>query len=341
MQNHATEPIFHPSEPKVGFPECGSETENAPVTFAYEPPPTRIVFGRGTVNQIRAEVERLHGKRVLLLARHAGADRVTDELGELLVARFGGATMHTPVEVTERALNVLHEHSADCVVALGGGSTTGLAKALAVRTGVPQLILPTTYAGSEVTPVLGETENGVKKTRSGPEIQPETVIYDVDLTLDLPTEVTVTSAVNALAHAVEARGHNPYVDALADKAISGIVHALSGNPSTVDARIELLRSAWLAGTCLSVGMGLHHKLCHVLGGTFGLPHAATHTVVLPYVVTDRELARTIQGIATRFGVPTSLRELGMAEGDLPKAAEQAGDERALGILTRAWRGVAP
>ncbi|GLZ29567.1 maleylacetate reductase [Lentzea sp. NBRC 105346] len=311
------------------------------MTFTYEAPPTRIVFGRGTVAQVRGEVERLHGTRVLLLARHAGADRIAAELEDIPTTRFGGAAMHTPVEVTERALTILKEHGADCVVALGGGSTTGLAKALAARTGVPQLILPTTYAGSEVTPVLGETEHGVKKTRSGKEIQPETVIYDVDLTLDLPIDVTVTSAINALAHAVEARNANPYVDAIAHRAIHGIVHALSGNPSTVDARTELLQSAWLAGTCLSVGMGLHHKLCHVLGGTFGLPHAATHTVVLPHVIAPEPLATTIHEIARRFGVPTSLRELGMAEQDLPKAAEQVQHDRALDILTRAWRGVTP
>lgn len=309
------------------------------MTFTYEPPSGRVVFGRGTVAQVRDEVERLGGTRVLLLARHLGADRVTTELGPLQVARFGGATMHTPVEVTERALGVLREHNADCVVALGGGSTTGLSKALAVRTGAPQLILPTTYAGSEVTPVLGETEHGVKKTRSAKEIQPQTVIYDVDLTLDLPTDVTVTSAINALAHAVEALGANPYVDAIAGKAIDGIIHALSGNPSTVDARAELLWAAWLAGTCLSVGMGLHHKLCHVLGGSFGLPHSATHTVVLPHVIAPSPLAITIHQIAVRFGVPTSLRELGMAESDLPKAAEMAGDPRALDVLTAAWRGV--
>src|SRR5580704_3781141 len=146
--------------------------------------PSRVLFGMGTLNQVRAEAERLGAARVLLLSGPSlrkQADRVRDALGDLLAAEFDGAVMHTPVEVTERALAVLTDHRADCLVAIGGGSTTGLAKALAVRTDLPQIILPTTYAGSEVTPVLGETANGVKTTRSAPEILPETVIYDVEL----------------------------------------------------------------------------------------------------------------------------------------------------------------
>ncbi|WP_329789814.1 maleylacetate reductase [Lentzea sp. DG1S-22] len=307
------------------------------MSFTFEPGRTRVVFGRGTASTVRAEVERLGAARVLLIARHGG-DRVAAELGPLLVTRFTGAAMHTPVEVTERALALLHEHSADCVVSVGGGSSTGLSKALSVRAGVPQVVLPTTYAGSEVTPVLGETASGRKKTRRDAAVQPDTVIYDVDLTLDLPLDVTVTSALNALAHAVAARGNeNPLVDAIAAKAIEGVLHALSENPSTVEARTELLASAWLAGTCLaSVPMGLHHKLAHVLGGSFGMPHAATHTALLPHTA-PADLARRIHGTATRFGAATSLRDLGMAESDLPRAAEIAEHPEALRVLTNAWR----
>jgi alcohol dehydrogenase class IV len=311
------------------------------VSFTFEPPRTRVVFGRGTVASVRAEAERLGVTQVLLIARHGG-DKVAAELGPLLAARFTGATMHTPVEVTERALALLHEHGANGVVSVGGGSSTGLSKALSVRAGVPQIIIPTTYAGSEVTPVLGETASGLKKTRRDPAVQPDTVIYDVDLTLDLPLDVTVTSALNALAHAVTARGNeNPLIDAIATKAIDGILHALSGNPSTVDARTELLHSAWLAGTCLaSVPMGLHHKLAHVLGGSFGLPHAATHTALLPHTA-PADLAEQIHDTATRFGAATSLRELGMAESDLYRAAEIAERSDALRVLTNAWRDAPP
>ena len=307
------------------------------MSFTFEPARTRVVFGRGTAATVRAEAERLGAARVLLIARHGG-DKVAAELGSLLAARFTGAAMHTPVEVTERALASLREHSADCVVSVGGGSSTGLSKALSVRAGVPQIIIPTTYAGSEVTPVLGETASGLKKTRRDAAIQPDTVIYDVDLTLDLPIDVTVTSALNALAHAVAARGHeNPLIDAIATKAIDGILSALGGNPSTVEARTALLSSAWLAGTCLaSVPMGLHHKLAHVLGGSFGLPHAATHTALLSHTA-PADLAKQVHDTAVRFGAATSLRELGMAESDLSRAAEIAEHPDALRVLTNAWR----
>ncbi|WP_281249392.1 iron-containing alcohol dehydrogenase [Lentzea xinjiangensis] len=307
------------------------------MSFTFEPGRTRVVFGRGTASSVRAEVERLGAHRVLLIARHGG-DEVAAALGPLLAARFTGAAMHTPVEVTERALTSLREHGADCVVSVGGGSSTGLSKALSVRAGVPQVVLPTTYAGSEVTPVLGETAEGLKKTRRDATIQPDTVIYDVDLTLDLPLGVTVTSAFNALAHAIAARGNeNPLVDAIATKAIEGVLHALSGDPVSVEARTELLSSAWLAGTCLaSVPMGLHHKLAHVLGGSFGMPHAATHTALLSYTA-PADLAKLIHDTATRFGSATSLRALGMAESDLSRAAEIAEHPDALRVLTNAWR----
>jgi alcohol dehydrogenase class IV/protocatechuate 3,4-dioxygenase beta subunit len=326
--------------------------------FVHSPSPTRVVFGAGTVAAVAEEVRRVGGSRVLLLARPRHAERVAAALGELVVARFGGARMHTPVEVTAQALEVLNSAAADCVVAVGGGSTTGLAKALAVRTGVPQVILPTTYAGSEVTPVLGETENGKKTTRRSPEIRPETVIYDVDLTVGLPVATTVTSAINALAHAVEALYSpeaNPLVDAVALQAIRGITHALPTiveRPSDVNARAELLESAWLAGTCLSVSMGLHHQLCHQLGGRFDLPHAETHTVMLPQVMAYMEneapaalakvaetldvpdAAAAVFDLVTSLGGPTSLRELGLAESSLDGIEPAA-------VLRAAWEGRRP
>ncbi|WP_433622127.1 maleylacetate reductase and hydroxyquinol 1,2-dioxygenase domain-containing protein [Nocardia sp. CA-120079] len=315
-------------------------------SFVYQAQPVRVVFG--SVGQVRAEVERLGASRVLLLARPRSAAVVREALGPLLAAEFDGAAMHTPVAVTEQALKILTEHDADCVVAIGGGSTTGLSKALAARTGVPQVILPTTYAGSEVTPVVGETENGRKTTRSSPEILPETVIYDLELTRGLPVPISVVSAINALAHAVEALYSpqaNPVVDGMALDAIARIgrsLPVLMTDESNVDARKDLLEAAWLAGTCLAtVGMSLHHKLCHTLGGSFDLPHAETHTVILPHAMAynapaaPKVMARIAEALGAtdapsavydliaNCGGPVSLRDLGFVETDIPRAAELA------------------
>ncbi|MET9692629.1 maleylacetate reductase and hydroxyquinol 1,2-dioxygenase domain-containing protein [Streptomyces sp. NPDC006514] len=325
--------------------------------FLYSSQSARVVFGTGTLDRLRQEVEQLDCVRVLVLTppeQAALAERARDVLGPLAVAEFTGAAMHTPVEVTERALRVVGDLAVDCLVAIGGGSTTGLSKALAVRTGLPQIVVPTTYAGSEVTPVLGETENGVKTTRSSPEILPETVVYDVELTLGLPIPVSVTSGVNAMAHAVEALyapQANPVTDGLALRAISLLAGALPrivADPADRDARADALQGAWLAGICLgTVGMGLHHKLCHTLGGSFDLPHAQTHTVVLPHAMaynasaaaeTMRRIAGALAGpgagvlpdaptavydLIAGLGGPLSLRELGLAADDLPRAVELA------------------
>jgi alcohol dehydrogenase class IV/protocatechuate 3,4-dioxygenase beta subunit len=311
----------------------------------------RTVFGAGTVRRVPDEVRLLGGERALVLStpgRAGLAVRVRAQLGPLAAGHFDGAAMHTPVEVTQRALDALNEVGADCLVSVGGGSATGLSKALAARTGLPQLAIPTTYAGSEVTPVLGETADGVKTTRSEPGIQPQTVLYDVDLTLSLPVAISVSSGINALAHAVEAlysAGAEPVTDALAVEAIGLLGRALPGivrDPADREARAEALRGAWLAGLCLaSVPMGLHHKLCHTLGGSFGLPHAETHTIVLPHAMAYnapaapeamRRIARALDtpdaptgvyDLIVRLGGALSLAKLGLREEDLDRAAERA------------------
>ncbi|MCK8681707.1 maleylacetate reductase and hydroxyquinol 1,2-dioxygenase domain-containing protein [Streptomyces lichenis] len=351
-------------------------------TFVHTSHPSRVVFGSGRIGQLAEEVRRLGGGRVLLLSgpsQAKAAARVRDALGGLVVAEFDGAAMHTPVEATERALAVVRQAGADCLVSVGGGSSTGLSKALAVRTGLPQVVVPTTYAGSEVTPVLGETHGGRKTTRSSAGILPETVVYDVDFTVSMPLALSVASAVNALAHAVEAlyaEDANPVTDRQALAAVALIGRALprlADDPADRDARSDLLEAAWLAGTCLAaVGMGLHHKLCHTLGGTFGLPHAQTHTVMLPHVMAYTAAApageKAMKRIASALGVPDaaggvydlvaslggplSLRELGMAEEDLARAGALAtatpyphprrptADSLA-GLLADAWHGRRP
>ncbi|MGI5142208.1 maleylacetate reductase and hydroxyquinol 1,2-dioxygenase domain-containing protein [Streptomyces sp. CA-106110] len=349
-------------------------------TFVHSSRSSRVVFGFGTVDRLREEVGRLGCSRVLLLSSRVPADasaRVREALGDLVVAEFDGAVMHTPVEVTEQALAVLRDASADCLVAVGGGSTTGLSKALALRTDLPQVILPTTYAGSEVTPVLGETRDGRKVTQSSAAILPETVVYDVNFSSTLPLALSVTSGVNALAHAVEAlysAESNPLTDQQALDAISRIARALprlADDPADPGAHADLLHAAWLAGTCLAtVGMGLHHKLCHTLGGSFDLPHAETHTVVLPHAMAYNapavpEVMRRIadalgtadapsgvHDLVTSLGGPTSLRDLGMPESGLARAAELAAAtpypnprevtaEGVAALLSDAWHGRRP
>jgi maleylacetate reductase len=312
-------------------------------SFTYAANPVRVVFGRGTLGALGDEARRLGMGRVLLIGtpRHAG--KAVEALGPLLAARFEDATMHTPVDVTERALKVVAEHDVDGVVAIGGGSATGLAKAIALHTDLPQLIVPTTYAGSELTEVLGQTGDGRKTTQKTPKVRPETVLYDVDLTLGLPVPLSAASGLNALAHAVEARyapDANPMTDLLAAEATKLLTSALpriARDPSDVDARTDALRGAWLAGTCLdAVSMGLHHRLCHLLGGKFGLPHAETHAVLLPYVMAHKGLedADEIFELAASLPIPHSLAELGLTEADIADEPEAA-------LLRQAIAGTRP
>ncbi|MEV7043203.1 maleylacetate reductase and hydroxyquinol 1,2-dioxygenase domain-containing protein [Amycolatopsis sp. NPDC051061] len=312
-------------------------------SFTYAANPVRVVFGRGTLSTLGDEARRLGLRRVLLVSSPRYAGQAADVLGPLLAARFEDAAMHTPVDVTERALKVVAEHDVDGVVAVGGGSATGLAKAIALHTDLPQLIVPTTYAGSELTEVLGQTADGRKTTQKTPKVRPETVLYDVDLTLGLPVPFSAASGLNALAHAVEARyapDANPMTDLLAAEAtrlLTSALPRLAQDPSDVDARTDALRGAWLAGTCLdAVEMGLHHRLCHLLGGKFGLPHAETHAVLLPYVMAHKGLADAgdVFELAHCLPIPHSLAELGLTEADI--AGEPEAD-----LLRQALNGTRP
>ena len=349
--------------------------------FIYQPISTRVIFGRGAVSRIKDEAERLGARRALVLSTpgrgEALARQVAGLLGEHSAGIHAGAVMHTPVEATERALKVVMDRSADAVIAVGGGSTTGLGKAIALRTDLPQIVLPTTYAGSEVTPVLGETQGGVKTTQKNPKILPEVVIYDVDLTMDLPAPVAATSGMNAIAHAVEAlyaKDGNPVASLIAEEGITALARALprlAEGPAQIEPRSEALYGAWLCGQVLGmVGMALHHKLCHVLGGAFDLPHAQTHSVLLPHSAAynapaAREaMARAARGLgasdapkalfdlAGRLGAKRSLRELGMPEGGIERAVETTmaapyWNPRPLdpvairNLLVRAWNGEPP
>jgi maleylacetate reductase len=321
-------------------------------SFGYTPLQTRVVFGRGTLGRVAAESEALGCRRAFVVsdAYHAkgAAAAVRESLGDRAVGFSSDAVMHTPVEVTDRVLKSVAQASADCLVSLGGGSTTGLSKALALRTGLPQIAIPTTYAGSEATPILGQTEHGRKTTLRSEKVLPRVIIYDVDLTLGMPAGLSVVSGMNAVAHAVEAlyaKDGNPVTSLLAEQGIGAFARALPlivADPRHPEARSDALFGAWLCGNCLgTVGMSLHHKLCHTLGGSFDLPHAETHTVILPHAASfnataaPRALARVAQALgvdhpggglfdlARRLGAPTSLKTIGMSESDLDRAAELA------------------
>jgi maleylacetate reductase len=319
--------------------------------FVFDGLPMRVIFGDGTLNELPAEVERLGPKRVLVLCTPEQRDQATmvaERLGKRSVGLFDQATMHTPVTVTEAALAVVRDRDVDGVVSVGGGSTIGLGKAIALRTDLPQVAVPTTYAGSEMTPIIGETKDGEKTTQRTRRVLPETTIYDVSLTLTLPASISATSGMNAIAHAVEAlyaEERNPIISLMAEAAIGALARALpviTAEPHDGEARREALYGAWLCGVALgSVGMALHHKLCHVLGGTFDLPHAPTHTVILPHAVAynaagapdamarvaralgTQDAATGLYDLAKRLNAPLALSAIGMREADLERAATLA------------------
>jgi maleylacetate reductase len=347
--------------------------------FTFPGITTRVIFGSGTLAQAGEELARLGHSRAMVLStpnQEDDAKALADRLGEKAAGVFAGAAMHTPTEVTEQAVQAFRDLRADCVISLGGGSTTGLGKAIAVRTGADQIVIPTTYAGSEMTDILGETAAGEKTTRRDPAIRPEVVIYDVDLTLTLPAGLTVTSALNAIAHAMEAfyaPDRNPVIEAMcrdAMRAFQWSIPVLIANPTDRDARADALYAAWCCSTALGqVSMALHHKLAHVLGGSFGLPHAETHAVLLPHTTAYNaaQVPDLLAPIAEVFGQPAGaglwdfansvnaplrLADLGLAQADLPRAAEIAmrnkywnprpfteADIR--NLLQAAWEGTRP
>ncbi len=348
--------------------------------FTYVAQAARVIFGSGTLDRLAGEIEALGLGRVLVLAtpqQVAEAEAVAGRIGGRAAGIFGGARMHTPVEVTTEAMARVERDGIDGLVALGGGSTIGLSKAIALRTDLPQIVVPTTYAGSEMTSILGQTENGAKTTLKSPKVLPEVVIYDVDLTLSLPAGLSAVSGMNAIAHAVEAlyaQERNPIVSLMAAEGIRALARALPAivdRPDDREARSDALYGAWLCGTCLgAVGMALHHKLCHTLGGAFDLPHAETHTAVLPHAVAynapaapdamrivaealgTADAAQGLYDLARRLKAPVALRDLGMPETGIEAAVDAAlkspyWNPRPLDrpslhdLIARAHAGVAP
>jgi maleylacetate reductase len=320
-------------------------------TFTYEALPMRVVFGTGALGKLPDEVAHLGLAKVLVLCSPEQAETgraVADALGERAAGVLAEARMHVPVEVARRARDRAAQLGADGCVAVGGGSAIGLGKAIALEHGLPLVAVPTTYAGSEMTPVWGLTEGAEKRTGRDVRVLPRSVLYDPELTLTLPPGLSATSGVNALAHAVEALyapDATPIISLMAEEGVRALVAALPrvvADGRDLDARSEAQYGAWLCGAVLAATtMSLHHKLCHALGGTLDLPHAPTHTVVLPHALAYNQpaapgavaaLARALGGrpdparelweLEARLGAPRSLRELGMAQADIPRIVDQ-------------------
>ncbi|MFD1984282.1 maleylacetate reductase [Mesorhizobium newzealandense] len=310
--------------------------------FVHVPLPTRVIFGRGRIAEAATEARRLGMARPMAVATPHQAASCEELARAVGGTAYPYAVMHTPVDVTEKAVAFVLENGIDGIVSLGGGSSTGLGKAIALRTDFNQLVIPTSYAGSEMTDILGETEGGLKTTRRDARIQPEAVIYDPDLLTTLPDAFAMTSGLNAIAHAVEglfATDGNPIVSLMAEEGIRALAAALPKGHAGHD---DALYGAWLCGSVLgSAAMALHHKLCHVLAGSFNLPHAETHAIVLPHATAYNatsapeamgRIARALgvkdavdglHSLSKAIGAPVALKNIGMPEDGLDKAADIA------------------
>jgi maleylacetate reductase len=315
--------------------------------FVHDVPAARVIFAAGALAQVPAEAARL-GDRVLLIGDPGAkeyADQLADAFGARLAARIDDVVMHVPVEVAAAAVEQARAAAADLVVCIGGGSATGLAKAVARQTHLPVLAVPTTYAGSEMTPIWGLTEGARKTTGRDRHVLPRTVVYDPALTVGLPAAVSAASGMNAAAHCVEALyapGASPVTALLAAeglRALAGALPRVVAAPSDVDARGDALYGAWLAGSVLGIaGMGVHHKVCHVLGGRYDLPHGGVHSALLPYATAFNapyaaaamaraaralgtgDPAGALWDLATAIGAPTSLAAVGFRRENADEAA---------------------
>ncbi|MFL6145234.1 MAG: maleylacetate reductase [Labedaea sp.] len=325
--------------------------------FRRETLPSRVVFGPGSSRaQLVSEVDN-QGERVLVFTTKRAeplAAELTRPLGARVVGVFTGVEEHVPQEIAEAARTAVHEARADCMLSIGGGSVVGTAKAVAVESRLPIVAVPTTYSGSELTPTWGVTSGGRKRTARSADALPRAVIYDPELTCGLPPDITAASGMNALAHCVGAAylpGTDPITTLVAHAGVRALAAGLPAavrEPSDVDGRAEALFGAYLAGTALAaVGPAVHHRICHVLGGAFGLPHARTHAVVLPYAAALRETELAgvadalgalkasdgLRELAEQIGAPTSLAALGLPAGALGEAADLLAANDVLDLAT--------
>lgn len=340
----------------------------------------RVLFGTGkSAANLAAEVERLGAQRVMVIAGEFEAPIAAEVTAGITVAlNYDDVAPHVPVEKAEKARAAASENGIDLLVCVGGGSTTGLAKAIAITSRLPIIAVPTTYAGSEATNVWGLTEASRKTTGLDDAVLPVTVIYDAALTLSLPADLSVASGMNALAHCVDslwAPRADPINAALAAEGIRALAAGLpriKADPQDLAGREQALYGAYLSAVAFaSAGSGMHHKICHVLGGAYNLPHAQTHATVLPYVLAFNapsapEAAARIAGafgaedpvaglnrLRERLDAPRALKDYGLAEENIPEAVElilpaiPASNPRQVtarnleALLRTAWAGAAP
>ncbi len=321
-------------------------------SFAYDAIPGRVVFGCGSRRTIGDEASALGSRRILLVAspwEDALADDVGSFLGDLVVGRFADVVQHVPVAKARAAIEMAGALDADTIVTIGGGSSTGFGKAIALELDVKQIAVPTTYAGSEMTTIYGMTDGDHKQTGKDPRVKPQVVIYDPELTLTLPPSIAGPSGINALAHCVEALygpGANPVMSLVALEGIRALTRSLplvTANPADLDARTGAMYGAYLAGVALATGgTALHHRACHVLGGMFNLNHGEMNSVVLAHAVAynapaipgviDRigevlgvgaaDVPGALFDLSVSIGAPTSLQAIGMPEDGIDEAARR-------------------
>jgi maleylacetate reductase len=323
-----------------------------PTNFTYQALPMRVAFGVDAIAELGEELDRVGLSRALVLCtpeQRPLAETVLADLGERGAGIFDQARMHVPVETATAATEAARSAGADCCVVVGGGSSIGLGKAIALEYQLPIIAIPTTYAGSEMTPIWGLTRQGRKQTGRDPVVLPTSVIYDPRVTTTLPAEISAASGLNAMAHAVEALyapDTSPIISLMAEEGVRAFMSALPAviaDGEDLSARSQALYGAWLCGACLgATSMSLHHKLCHVLGGSLDLPHAQTHAIVLPYALayneshasaaraalqramgTDAEPSVAVWDMAQKLPIPHSLADLGVDQSQFPALIEQA------------------
>lgn len=329
--------------------------------FTYEMLAGRVRFGVGARHDLAAEADWLGANRMLVVASEyedAIAAEVTDILGDLVVGRFSDVVQHVPVKKADAARRLAADLDVDTLVSIGGGSATGLAKAVALELDVRQLAVPTTYAGSEMTAIWGLTDGDRKETGKAERVKPEVVVYDPELTVTLPPKIAGPSGMNALAHCVEALygpGANPVTSAMALEGIAALVRSLPvvcSEPANLGARSDAMYGAHLAGVALAAaGTALHHKTCHVLGGMFNLNHGDMNAVILPHALAynapamPETMARidaavgsddapgAFYDLALAIGSPISLEAIGMPESGIDQAAPRVVAEAAANVRT--------